>query len=199
MATSRPTHPLTPASSDSQPAADTAKPGRSRRIVVAFAALALAAATALAVAGSGASASAGAPPDGPSHEHHASRANDIVFGPAPPLIPPGAEIAVLQGDPSVPGQEFTIRLRFPDGWAIGPHSHPNDENVTVIKGKFLIGMGDVFDTTALLALRAGDFITAPANANHFAEAKGRTVIQIHGIGPFEVTYVNPEDDPRNQQ
>src|SRR5215218_8182859 len=117
MAASHPTHPLTPASSDSQPVDDRAQPRRGRRIVVAVAAVALAAAAALAVGG-GAAASAAASPDGSAHEHHASRGGDIVFGPAPPLIPPGAEMAVLQGDPSAPDQEFTIRLRMPDGYVI---------------------------------------------------------------------------------
>ena len=111
---------------------------------------------------------------------------------------PGAQMAVLQGDPSVPGQLFTIRLRLPDGYVLPPHWHPTDENVTVIKGTFLVGLGDVFDRKATLPpLHRGDFISAPANANHFAQARGRTEVQVHAIGPFVINYVNPEDDPRN--
>ena len=132
------------------------------------------------------------------HEHHVEHTNDIVFGPAPDALPPGAQMAVLQGDPSAPGQLFTIRLRLPNGYVLPPHWHPTDENVTVIKGTFLVGLGDVFDRDVLLpALRRGDFISAPANANHFAQAKGRTEVQVHAIGPFAITYVNPQDDPRN--
>ena len=67
----------------------------------------------------------------------------------------------------------------------------------MIKGTFEVGLGDVFDRKAMLPpLRRGDFITAPANANHFARAKGRTVVQVHAIGPFAFNYVHPEDDPR---
>jgi quercetin dioxygenase-like cupin family protein len=132
------------------------------------------------------------------HDHHAQDEGDVKFGPAPAAFPAGAEMAVLQGDPSVAGAIFTVRLRMPDGYVIPPHTHPTDEHVTVISGRFLVGLGDTFDKHALLpALRAGGFITAPANASHFATVKGKTVVQVHAIGPFVVTYVNPADDPRN--
>lgn len=107
-------------------------------------------------------------------------------------------MAVLQGDPSAPGELFTIRLRLPNGYVLPAHWHPTDENVTVIKGTFLVGLGDVFDRhTMLPPLHRGDFISAPANANHFAQARGRTEVQVHAIGPFAINYVNPRDDPRN--
>ena len=133
------------------------------------------------------------------HEHHEQNGGDIVFGPAPAVFPAGAEMAVLQGDPSVPGAIFTVRLRFPDGYVIPPHRHPTDEHVTVLSGTFLVGIGDTFDRGALLPpLREGGFITAPANVSHFATVKGRTIVQVHAIGPFEMTYVNPLDDPRTR-
>jgi quercetin dioxygenase-like cupin family protein len=134
----------------------------------------------------------------PAHDHHEQHSNNIVYGPAPDVFPPGAEMAVLQGDPSVAGALFTVRLRMPNGYIIPPHFHPTDENVTVIKGTFKVGLGDHFSKDAFLPpLYRGDFITAPANANHFAQAKGRTEVQVHAIGPFQMTYVNPADDPRN--
>ena len=89
-----------------------------------------------------------------------------------------------------------MRLRFPNGYVLPAHFHPTDEHVTVMSGTFLVGLGDVFSEKALLPpLRRGDFITAPANANHFAMARGETVVQVHAIGPFQLTYVNREDDP----
>jgi quercetin dioxygenase-like cupin family protein len=134
------------------------------------------------------------------HDHHEQDEDDIVFGPAPPAFPAGAEMAVLQGDPSKPGEIFTVRLRLPKGYILPPHRHPTDENVTVISGAFQVGIGDVFDAHALLpTLHEGGFITAPANVSHFAQTKGRTVVQVHAIGPFEMTYVNPADDPRTHQ
>jgi quercetin dioxygenase-like cupin family protein len=137
---------------------------------------------------------------GPPHAHHQPRhAGDIVFGPAPAVFPRGAEMAVLQGDPSVAGEIFTVRLRFPAGYVLPAHWHPTDEHVTVISGTFLVGLGDAFDSKALLPpLHRGDFVTAPAHANHFATVRGRTVVQIHAIGPFRLTYVNPKDDPRHR-
>jgi quercetin dioxygenase-like cupin family protein len=124
------------------------------------------------------------------HIHQRQSANDIQFGPAPSVFPAGAEMAVLQGDPSTPGAVFTVRLRFPNGYVLPAHWHPTDENVTVISGTFLVGIGDKFNRAALLpAFHPGDFTTAPANVNHFATVKGRTVVQVHAVGPFQLTYV----------
>lgn len=95
------------------------------------------------------------------------------------------------------GAVFTVRLRFPSGYVLPAHFHPTDEHVTVISGMFRVGMGDKFDPVALSPpLRPGGFITAPANARHFATVKGRTVVQVHAIGPFQLTYVDPADTPR---
>ena len=121
-----------------------------------------------------------------------------TWGPAPAAFPAGAEMAVLQGDPGAAGEIFTVRLRFPNGYVLPAHWHPTDEHVTVISGTFLVGLGDRFDQEAFVPpLRAGGFITAPAHVNHFAMARGRTEVQVHAIGPFAMTYVDPADDPRN--
>ena len=139
------------------------------------------------------------PPAHGSHDHHEQNEGDFKFGPAPAVFPAGAEMAVLQGDPSVAGAIFTVRLRLPNGYVIPPHFHPTDENVTVISGTFLVGLGDKFDKKTLLPpLKTGGFITAPANVNHFAMTKGQTVVQVHAVGPFQMTYVNPADDPQKK-
>ena len=127
----------------------------------------------------------------------AAQAPAIKWGPAPPVFPAGARFAVLQGDPSK-AELYTVRLELPPGYTIPPHFHPTDEHVTVISGTFLVGMGDKADFTHPVVLRAGGFITAGANANHFARARGRTVVQVHGMGPFALTYVNPADDPQKK-
>jgi quercetin dioxygenase-like cupin family protein len=119
----------------------------------------------------------------------------IIWGPAPPIFPPGAQFAVLQGDPSKAGEIFTIRLRFPNGYVLKPHTHPTPEYVTVIRGNFLAGMGEDFSEAALTRFDAGDFATMPAAMAHFAMARGITEVQVHAIGPFALTYVHPEDDP----
>jgi quercetin dioxygenase-like cupin family protein len=127
----------------------------------------------------------------------AAQAPAVKWGPAPPVFPAGARFAVLQGDPSK-AELFTVRLEFPAGYTIPPHFHPTDEHVTVISGTFLVGMGDKADFTHPVVLRAGGFITAGANMHHFARARGRTVVQVHAIGPFALTYVNPADDPQQK-
>ena len=126
----------------------------------------------------------------------AGSAPGVRWGPAPPFLPKGARIAVMAGDPTQPG-EFTIRLQFPAGYRIRPHFHPNDEHVTVISGRFLVGMGDTLSRRGTMALGPSGFITAPAQAHHFAIAPVRTVVQVNGDGPFAIMYVNPADDPRS--
>jgi len=119
----------------------------------------------------------------------------VKWGPAPPFLAPGARIAVMAGDPSGSG-EFTIRLEFPAGYVVKPHWHPTDEHVTVLSGRFLVGMGDSVDTKQTMTLVQDGFVTAPAQAHHFAVAARKTVVQVNGEGPFAITYVKPSDDPR---
>jgi quercetin dioxygenase-like cupin family protein len=127
--------------------------------------------------------------------HGSGPAPEVKWGPAPPFLSAGARFAVLQGDPSASG-EYTVRLELPAGYVIKPHFHPTDENVTVLSGSFLVGMGDSVDAAQGMVLGAGGFITAPAQAHHFAEARRKTVVQVHGMGPFAITYVRASDDPR---
>lgn len=114
---------------------------------------------------------------------------------APPTLPKGAKVAVLQGDPSKPGP-FVMRLSARDGYKVPPHSHSQAENLTVISGTFMYGMGDKFDAKSLKPMKAGAFGSVPAGTTHYAMAKGPTVVQIHGEGPFDIKYANPEDDPQ---
>jgi quercetin dioxygenase-like cupin family protein len=122
---------------------------------------------------------------------------DLPWGPAPAVFPPGAEIAVLEGDPSK-AEPFTVRLRFPNGYKIPPHTHPTTENVTVLTGTFLAGMGTTFSESDLKALGRDDFASIPANHAHYAMARGLTVVQVNAIGPFILTYVNPADTPKQR-
>jgi quercetin dioxygenase-like cupin family protein len=117
------------------------------------------------------------------------------WGPAPPVFPAGAQMEVMQGNPGANGL-FTVRLRFPNGYRIAPHTHPTDENLTVISGTFQVGMGKTVDAKHMMTLRAGGFATAPAGEPHYAQARGTTVVQVHAMGPFVLTYVNPADMPK---
>ena len=118
----------------------------------------------------------------------------LKWGPAPAVFPAGAKMAVLQGDPGK-SELFTVRLDFPNGYTIAPHFHPTDEHITVIRGAFLVGMGDKFDVKNSMTLPTGGFVMAGARMNHYARAKGHTIVQISSMGPFVLTYVNPADDP----
>ncbi|MGH7458625.1 MAG: cupin domain-containing protein [Longimicrobiaceae bacterium] len=120
----------------------------------------------------------------------------IEWAQGPPSLPPGAEFAVLEGDPAEEGP-FTMRLWMPDGYRIPPHVHPVDERVTVISGTFAVGMGEEFDVSEAIDLPAGTYAALAPNTPHFAIARGETVIQLNNIGPWSINYVNPEDDPRN--
>jgi quercetin dioxygenase-like cupin family protein len=120
---------------------------------------------------------------------------ELHWGPAPTIFPAGAQMAVLQGDPGGSAL-FTVRLRMPSGYKIMPHTHPTDENVTVVSGTFRVGMGTKFDTAGMMTLRAGGFVTAPANGAHYAVTQGPTIVQVHAMGPFAMTYTNPADTPK---
>lgn len=124
---------------------------------------------------------------------------DVQWGPAPPLLPPGAQIAVLAGDPtkSVP---YTIRLKFPAHYAIPAHSHPTDEHVVIVSGALTFGMGDklIQDVATNKTLATAGFALMPAHMNHYVYTAGEeTTIILYGQGPVEFKYVNPADDPRN--
>jgi quercetin dioxygenase-like cupin family protein len=114
----------------------------------------------------------------------------------PASLPKGAKIAILEGDPNQKGA-FVFRIKVPDGYRIPPHTHPKPERVTVISGTFNIGMGEKFDPGKGKAMPAGTFGTWPAGMKHFVWAKGETVLQFHGDGPWTIEYLNPKDDPRN--
>jgi hypothetical protein len=120
--------------------------------------------------------------------------SEIKWGDAPPQLPKGAKVAVLHGDPTKEGS-FTLRLRTPGHYKIAPHWHSHDENLTVISGAFYLGMGDKMDTKGAHLLKAGGYHFLPGKAHHYAYSKGASEIQVTGTGPFDITYLNPADDP----
>jgi len=119
---------------------------------------------------------------------------ELKWGPAPPVFEPGASMAVVAGDPGAAGP-FVVRLKMPAGYKVAPHFHPTDENVTVLSGTFAIGMGDKLDAAAARNMPVGSFALMPAQMHHYAVAKTAAVVQVHAMGPFALTYVNPSDDP----
>lgn len=134
------------------------------------------------------------------HSHVLQTPKEAQWGPAPPMLPAGAQIAGVAGDPTKPGA-YTIRLKFPAHYAIPAHSHPTDENVVVVSGAVTLGMGDTLakGATGNKTLAAGGFALMPANMNHFAYTGAQeTTIMLYGQGPVEFKYVNPSDDPRNK-
>ena len=130
--------------------------------------------------------------------HVAMTPSELKWGPAPPVLPPGAQIAVLDGDPGKDGF-FTLRLKFPDGYKIAPHWHPTDENIVIVSGTFMMGLGEKRNEGSMHALTSGSFTVMPKTSRHYATAKGETVVQIYGQGPFIVNYVNPADNPTTKE
>ena len=122
-------------------------------------------------------------------------ADKVQWGPAPPVLPAGAQIAVLEGNPSEKGP-VTLRLRFPANYNIPAHWHSMTERVTVLSGAFHVGMGDKLDRKTSQTLEPGGFVSLPANMRHFAWTATPTVVQINLEGPFDIFYVNPADNPQ---
>jgi quercetin dioxygenase-like cupin family protein len=121
--------------------------------------------------------------------------DDVQWGPASPKLPPGAQFARLVGDPSEPGEPYVFRAKLPDGYSVPPHWHPMDENVTVIQGVFLLGCGERIEKTTLQELPAGSYAMLPKQVPHYNVMRGETILQFHGIGPYDIIYVDPADDP----
>lgn len=133
------------------------------------------------------------------HEPHHTivEADAVQWGPAPPSLPPGAQAAALLGHPAKEGP-FVLRLKFPAGFVAPPHRHSKDELVTVISGTFAISSGEKLDRAAMKKLAPGGFVHLPAGMPHYAAADGETIVQINGTGPFDVVYIDPNDDPRKK-
>jgi len=125
-------------------------------------------------------------------------AGTLQWVPGSPAMPKGIQMAVLEGDPAKPGM-FTMRLKFPAGTRVGPHFHSQTEHATVIYGALRLGMGEKFDSAKTERLTTGSFGYWVAGTRHFAFFEAETVLQLHGQGPWTITYVNPKDDPRNQK
>jgi quercetin dioxygenase-like cupin family protein len=111
------------------------------------------------------------------------------YGPAPAPYPPGSMMAVLSGDPTKPGSQYTVRLKLTDGTKIAPHMHGDIENVTVISGTLMVGVGNSVNPASMLALTPGSYASIPAGTPHYAVAKGDTVVQVNGVGPASMTLV----------
>ena len=131
-------------------------------------------------------------------KHKLIRPDKAEWKDGPASLPPGAKIAVLEGDPSKEGF-FALRLQLPDGYKIPAHWHPGIERLTIISGTFHLGMGDKLDPSKAEALPAGSYVSMQPQMKHFAWAEGPTVVQLATNGPWEIHYVNASDDPRQQK
>ncbi len=135
----------------------------------------------------------------PAGAQNAFAPEQVKWGPAPPFVPAGAQLAVLEGDPMASSGDYTIRLKMPDGYKIAPHFHPLRENVTVLSGTLKVGMGDQFDASKMMSFGAGSFAYLDPSMHHYAGASGETIIQIHGMSPVKFNYINPADDPSGKK
>jgi quercetin dioxygenase-like cupin family protein len=123
------------------------------------------------------------------------RPQEIKWGPAPAGLPAGAESAVLHGDPGSTGM-FALRVRMPKGYSIPPHMHVRPEIVTVIVGELSLGLGKAADRASVEVLPAGSFSSMPQGVVHYVFIDEDAIIQINAVGPWDIDYVNPKDDPR---
>jgi quercetin dioxygenase-like cupin family protein len=125
--------------------------------------------------------------------------DQIKYGPAPSFLPAGAQLAVLEGDPTAATGDFTVRLKMPNGYKVSPHWHPHRENVTVISGNFKVGIGDKYDESKLTIFGPGSFAFMDPDMHHYGTASGEVVVQVHGMSPLQFNYVNPSDDPSKKK
>ena len=129
-------------------------------------------------------------------EHVIVEPNDLQWVDVPSL-PPGAKMAIIEGPLDKEGP-FIARFTFPGDFKIPAHWHPNIEHITVLSGSFNLGVGDKLDATKTHAIAAGGVGIMPPKTNHFVWTKEETIVQVHGVGPWGITYVDPADDPRKK-
>lgn len=113
---------------------------------------------------------------------------DVQWVDGPPTLLAGTKVAVLEGDPKKEGM-FTMRLKVPAGSVVRPHTHPREERVTVLSGAAFVGFGEEMDRTQAKKFPAGSFYVNPARTPHYVFFEEETVVQITGIGPWEVNYL----------
>lgn len=130
-------------------------------------------------------------------DHHTTMQADDLRWSAPAAYAKGAQLAVVRGDPTKEGM-YVVRLKVPAGFKIAPHTHPNDENVTILSGSFNIGTGDKLDESKGTQVKTGGYSFVMKGMTHYAWFTDDTILQLHGIGPQGATYVNPADDSRKQ-
>jgi mannose-6-phosphate isomerase-like protein (cupin superfamily) len=123
---------------------------------------------------------------------------DLKWEPVPSYLPAGAQRATLSGDPTKAGP-FAYRIKYPAGYRLPAHSHPSDEVVTVIQGTVHFGMGDKLDEKAGHELHPGGVALVPAGSSHYLWTTKEAIIQVNATGPWGLTFVNPNDDPRNKK
>jgi hypothetical protein len=160
-----------------------------------FLSLALVTAALVSLAQSGQERKGKAASTGTQATHIMVTPDQVKWGPAPPALPPGSQMALLEGDPAKSGP-YAVRAKLPDGYKIPPHWHPTDEKIVVLQGTLGMGFGEKFDPAAGHELPVGSYVVAPKEMRHFVWVKGETIIQVSGLGPLEVNYLNPADDPR---
>ena len=129
------------------------------------------------------------------HDKNIFTPQTIPWGPPPPFIASGAQLAVIEGNPAASTGDYTVRLKMPDGYRIAPHWHPQRENVTILSGTFKVGMGDTFDQDKMGSFPPGSFAYLDPDMHHYAMASGEVIVQVHGSAPLQFNYVNPADDP----
>lgn len=152
-------------------------------------------ATALPLAAAAVLTVASMSPGQASDQHTIVRPDDVQWQTAPPVLPRGAQAATLYGDPAKEGP-FGMRVKLPANYRIPPHTHPRLENVTILSGAFNLGMGEQADPEKVQNLTAGAFFSMPPGVAHYVMTQDETVIEVNAMGPWGLTYVNPQDDPR---
>ena len=129
--------------------------------------------------------------------HHMMVTPDELKWADVPSVPPGAKVAVIEG-PLNEAVPITFRLKLPADYKLPAHWHPGIEHVTVISGTFNMGTGDKLDPSKTKPLSGGSVAIMQPKTNHFAWTKEETIVQVHGVGPWAINYVNPADDPRKK-
>ena len=94
----------------------------------------------------------------------------------------------VYGDPAQPGM-YVSRVALRPNAKNRPHYNDQDQIVTVLKGTWWVGKGEVFRQDRLVAVREGGLMYLPAKLAYYDVAgSGDVILQITGVGPVQSTH-----------
>jgi mannose-6-phosphate isomerase-like protein (cupin superfamily) len=122
-------------------------------------------------------------------------AGNGVWYRVPPILPAGAKVTFLTGNPYRTG-ECSVDFLMPDKYTLPPHTNPARESVRIKNGTLRVGLGNKIDRKKSIVLSAGDTASTPKGVPHWSIAEGEVdIIVSWDMCPMGIAYMSARDEP----